>query len=128
MEFIRCAAMWQGIIWNHPNKCVSSYSLDSSFSVSVLMCRPIASDLAEAPMRASCYFKRKCANVPSEFRASKWLKFCCNGNQSVAGTNGIPVLITVNSEDALHIVSNCQMLVPRTSSSTCCVVSTQFSF
>ena len=58
-------------IWNRPYKCVSGYSLDGSFGVSVVMCRPIASDLAEEPMRDSCHFKRRSANIPSEFGSSR---------------------------------------------------------
>ena len=126
MGIIRCTNIRQGIIWNQPYKCVSSCSLDGSFCVSVVMCRPIASNPAEAPVCDSCYFKRKSAIVPSEFSS--------NENQSVSGTNRILVLITVISDDAFHIVSNCQMLIPRTSSSSSRVVhtfiqySTEFSF
>ena len=67
MGFIRR----QGIIWKQPYKCVSGYSLDGSFCVSVVMCRPIASDLAEAPMRFTCNFKRRSVNVHSNFEFSQ---------------------------------------------------------
>ena len=50
IKILRCADMWQSINWIRPYMDVSGYSLDTSFGVSVVMCRSIRSDLAEAPM------------------------------------------------------------------------------
>lgn len=82
---------------------------DGSFDVSVVTCKPMTCDLADAPnAQIIASSSGDLPTSPVSLGPHEWVKYQCNEGHTVSGTAGTPEVFTVKCEDGLHIMSQCR--------------------